>query len=98
MNGGVFGNAETALASKQREHRGFNYYFHRVFIKRSLLEIEFPELKGHPFLLPIYQMKRWLRLLNREKRKQVKKEISRVSEMDASTIDSFDKLLVSLGL
>lgn len=98
LNGGVFGNKENALASKQREHRGFGYYFYRVFMSRALLETEYPELKERPYLVPICQMKRWLRLLNRKKRKQVRKEIANVRAMKPETIDSFDKLLASLEL
>ena len=98
LDGGVFGNKENALASKQREYRGISYYFHRVFMSRALLETEYPELKEKPYLVPICQMKRWLRLLNRKKRKQVRKEIANVRAMKPETIDSFDKLLASLQL
>ena len=44
LNGGVFGNRENALASKQREHRGLSYFLHRVFMSRELLSTEYPEL------------------------------------------------------
>ena len=98
LNGGVFGNKENALASKQREHRGFNYYVHRTFMSRELMATEYPELKEKPYMLPFCQIKRWLRLLNPQKRKQVKQEIVSVREMQPETIDLFDKLLVSLGL
>jgi len=96
--GGVFGNKENALASKQREHRGFSYFFHRVFMRRVLLEAEYPELREKPYLMPICQMKRWLRLLNPKKREQIRKEITNVLVMKPEKIDSFDKLLASLGL
>ena len=96
--GGVFGNKENALASKQREHRGFSYFFHRVFMRRVLLEAEYPELREKPYLMPICQMKRWLRLLNHKKREQIRKEIANVRVMKPEKIDSFDKLLASLGL
>ena len=98
LNGGVFGNRETALASKQREHRGLSYFVHRVFMSRELLSTEYPELKDKLYLMPICQMKRWMRLMNSQKRKQVGREISDVRSMNAEKIDSFDKLLVSLGL
>ena len=45
LNGGVFGDSQTALVSKQRDHRGMSYYFHRVFMSRALLKTEYPELK-----------------------------------------------------
>ena len=98
LNGGVFGSKETAMASKQRKHRGVSYLIRRVFMSRELLESEYPELKEKHYLLLICQMKRWLRLLNRQKRKQVRGEIKRVSTMNPETIDSFDMLLTSLGL
>ena len=98
LNGGVFGNKETALASKQRVYRRNGYLLHRVFMKKALLETEYPELKDKPYMMPICQVKRWKRLLDPQKLAQAKKEISSVRAMKPETIDSFDKLLVSLGL
>lgn len=98
LNGGVFGNAENSLASSQREKRGFRYLLSRLFMKRSLLETEYPELKKKPYLMPLCQVKRWMRLANPQKRKRVRNEIKGVRTMSAETIDSFDKLLTSLGL
>ena len=67
-------------------------------MSRELLETEYPELKEKPYLLPICKVRRWSRLLNRQKRKQVRGEIRKVSAMNPETIDSFDMLLTSLGL
>ena len=99
LNGGVYGSKDTATASKQREHRGFfSYFVHRVFMSREVLSMEYPELKEKPYLLPLFQVRRWSRLINPQKRKQVKKEIISVRAIKPETIDSFDKLLLSLGL
>ena len=98
INGGVFGNNQTVLASRQREHRGLNYYYYRVFLSRSILEKVYPEIKDRPYLIPIYQIKRWFRLFNPRKRKLIRNEIANVRLMNAETINSFDKLLQELGL
>lgn len=98
FNGGVYGNKENVEAYKQRYNRGFSYYFHRVFMSRKLLELEFPELKKRSYMLPIYQIKRWMRLFERQKRIDVNNEIKRVNSMNPEIIDSFDRLLTSLGL
>lgn len=98
LNGGVFGTRESQLASQQRQHRGLGYFFRRVFMSRDLLATEYPILKEKPYLLPVCQIKRWIRLLDPKKRRQVKQEISSVKAMSAETIDSFDQLLASLGL
>ncbi|MBR0082430.1 MAG: nucleotidyltransferase family protein [Clostridia bacterium] len=98
QSGGVFGSAESSMASRQREHRGVRYLMHRILMSRELLETEYPVLKEKPYLLPVCQVKRWLRLLKRQKRRQVRREIRTVKSMQAETIDSFDQLLTSLGL
>lgn len=98
LDDGVFGNSENSLASKQREHRDSSYFFHHVFMSRKLLSTEYPELKERTYLLPICQVKRWMRLLNPQKRKQVTGEIKRIQAMNPHTIDSRDRLLTSLAL
>ena len=98
INGGVFGNRQTVLAARQREHRGFDYYFSRIFLSRNILENIYPNLKNKPFLIPFYQIRRWFRILNPKKREQVQKEIANVKALSSETIDSFDMLLNSLGL
>lgn len=98
LNGGVFGNKENARAYKQREHRGYNYYFHRIFLSRKQLEIFYPALIGKPYMLPVYQLRRWFSLFNKERRKQLKSEMEIMSSMNSETIDSFDRLLSQLGL
>ena len=72
--------------------------YHRLFMSRAKLETEYPELKDKPYLMPIYQVKRWLRLLNPKKRMQIKQEIKSIRNMSKDDIESFDKLLNSVGL
>lgn len=98
LNGGLFGNAESIMASKQRKYRGISYIYHRLFMNRLLLETEYTALSTQPNLLPIFQIKRWLRLLDPKKRKQVITEISKANAIDNGAIESFDKLLTTLGL
>ena len=98
LAGGVFGKKENALAAGQRKHRGFRYAMHRLFMSRALLESEYPELKEKPYLMPLCQIRRWLRLLKPQKRKQIIMELNQTRQMDSEAIDSFDKLLTSLGL
>ena len=62
-------------------------------MSRELLEAEYPALEEKPYLLPFCQVKRWLRLLNPQKRKQVREEINSVRAIKKEAIDSFDKLL-----
>lgn len=98
LNGGVFGSSETVMASKQRTKRGISYLWGRVFMSREKLETEYPELKQKPYLLPSRQIKRWSRLLSKEKRTQARQELKDVRELDSKVVESFDELLISLGL
>lgn len=98
LNGGVFGSSETVMASKQRTTRGIKYVWRRVFMSRSNLETEFPELKEKPYLLLTRQVKRWSRLLDKKKRNQVRKELEDLRALNPDAVESFHELLSSLGL
>lgn len=97
LNGGLFGCTETALASKQRDNK-FIYYFHRIFLSKNLLEIDYPLLKEKAFLYPVFLIKRWFNLLKSDKRKSVKNEIHCINSFDSDKIDAYNNLLSSLGL
>ncbi len=98
LSGGVFGNTEMFEAGRQRKHKRTRYLLDRIFIKNSILQEIYPQLKEKPLLLPIYQIKRWLNLLNADKRKRVLKEIKQVNSIPDESIRAFDELLNNLGL
>lgn len=98
LKGGVFGNVELAGAGNQREFRGISYLFKRLFVSNNVLKEMYPGLRKKPFLSPAYQVRRWFRLLNRDKRTHAIAEIRRTYNTKSETIDSFDKLLTSVGL
>lgn len=98
LMGGVYGNSEIASAAVLRENTGIRYYFRRLFIKKEALQELYPRLRDKPLLLPYYEIKRWFRLLNKTKRKRIFGELKGVHTINKDQIDSFDKLLTSLGL
>lgn len=98
LSGGVFGSSANSMASKMRTHRGSKYLLRRFFMSKALLEVDYPELKNKPYMFLVYQIKRWLRLLNPAVRNKVKREINTIKSIDDKAIESFDDLLVSLGL
>ena len=98
LNGGVFGNRNNAIATKQRNQHKISYIFQRIFLKREYLVIEFPELKEKPYLIAICQIKRWARLLDSNKRNKVESELHSLISLNQQTISSFDDLLTNLGL
>lgn len=97
FQGGVFGNANNAMVAKMRMHSGISYYYNRLFVKRKNMEQVFPILKKKPYLLLLYQMKRWSKGLT-SSRGRVKEEIRNMKNTDYRTMESFDALMKSVGL
>lgn len=98
MRGGVFGDSKTVAAANQRNHKGFRYISKRLFADKELLYEEFPQLKGKHYRMPIYQVKRWARLLDKNKRKIVSNEIKSIRATNQSDIEEYNHLLKNLGL
>ncbi len=77
LSGGVYGTSENlGKASAYRKGGKLKYIFNRIFKPRKELEIQFPNLKNRPILLPYYQIKRWFNLLDKEKRANAETEFS----------------------
>ena len=98
LRGGVFGDSKTVAAANQRAHKGFRYISKRLFADKELLYEEFPQLKGKQYRMPIYQVKRWARLLDKNKRKLVSNEIKSIRATNQSDIEDYNQLLQNLGL
>ena len=97
LNGGVYGNSKIASAAVLRESRGYKYLVRRLFIRKSVLQELYPNLRRKPYLLPYYQLKRWLRLCNKQRRKRAVGELKGIYSIREEQIVSFDQLLISLG-
>ena len=70
----------------------------RLFASRNVLEEMYPRLRAAPFLLPLYQVKRWLRLLDPVGRKEAMWELKTQRSISKESIRSFDALMNRLGL
>lgn len=98
LSGGVFGSAESASASKLREKGKSDYVMSRLFVSREVLEDQYPELRDKPYLMPVLQMKRWMRLLDKEKRAGAMREIDGINKAKNEEIEEFDEVLKRVGL
>ena len=97
FDGGVFGNRKNAAISELSKNQGYKYFIRRAFVKRQSLEIEYPNLKKHPSLLPFYQVKRWFNAVF-YKRNKVKNELHILRHTDDEEIASIKKLFECVGL
>ena len=98
LAGGVFGNSETAALAQVRKQSKAVYLFRRLFARREYLEELYPKLKNRPYLLPIYQIKRWFRLADKHRRKKAQQEFEVAISAGQKEKESVDVLLKSLGL
>ena len=98
LNGGVFGSAESVNASRMRNKQKGEYVLKRLLVSREVLEEEYPALKEKQYLLPVYQVERWMRLLDPKKRSHVLKELEGIRDVKREAVDTFDEMLRGLGL
>jgi len=98
LSGGVFGDSAHAVASQMRNKKRLRYLANRVFVSKEYLEALYPNLVNRPFLLGFYQARRWFRLMNKEERLRIKKEVNLSGVIDKKQVEEYDQFLSSLGL
>jgi len=99
LNGGVYGT--TTNAAKVQAASGISRvrsFTNMMFLSRQNLEVLYPGLKKHPLLLPFYQVRRWFRIVEREKQQKVKHFIDVRNSISKNDENSAMILLQSLGL
>lgn len=77
LSGGVYGNLENKVASRQNKKKNkFTYFLSRLFLPYRELKIKYPRLAKCPILYPYYTVKRWLKpIFNKESGKKMKNEL-----------------------
>ena len=99
LTGGVYGSATNAAAVKASKGESkFKSFFKLMFLSRKRLEIIYPSLHKHPILLPLYQIKRWLRIFNSKKRKRILNLVAARNSVSKNEIDCVGDLLEALKI
>lgn len=99
LYGGVYGNLGNIykMNAAQGENKTRSF-LKLIFPSREEMAMRFPLLKEYPILLPYYQVKRWFRIFNKDKRKNMKRQIDLRSGLSNQEINSTAELLEHLGL
>lgn len=97
LEGGVFDSGRFTGAVRQRNKRGLRYFLSRLFVSRAVLEAMYPALKRHPWLMPFFQIRRWFRLLDPEKRRNAVGDLAAAKAVNEEDITAYDRLLTELG-
>ena len=95
LGGGPFGSKTRAARHAAAEP---GYLMRRVFVPREVLSEMYPRLRKMPFLAPLYQARRWLRLLSAEKQAQAVAELKNSRATPDVGEKAYQELLEKLNL
>lgn len=99
LSGGVYGTLENSVSVGQNKKGGkIKYILSRVWLSYDVLKIQYPNLGKHKWLLPFYEVKRWLRLLFKGGVKRSVNEIKVTANMDSEKVERSARLMSELGL
>ena len=99
FTGGVYGNFENRVLARRRRVGGrLGYVLSRVFVSFEYLSLLYPDLKKRRWLFPIYQVRRWFRLLFAGRLKQASQELRAGDAMSDQRIQRTAALFRELGL
>jgi hypothetical protein len=100
LRGNQFEDKNNRAVLGQVRYGGKLKYFitRRVFLHYDYLKVEYPILKKHKWLTPVYHIVRWTRMLKKSVFRRALKEISANARVDESDSASAKELVDYLGL
>jgi hypothetical protein len=100
LDGGAFGTTENKAAAQSNTQRGskLRYILGRIFMPKKQLARIYPILDKYPILLPICQVRRWLRTLRRGRGKKALGELAYTAGIPKEKEEAVGALMQRLGL
>lgn len=99
IDGGLFGSTESKIvAGKTKTEGNVKYYFQRIFIPYKEFCASYPVLEKFPILYPFYTVKRWFKVFDKNKAKDVVKEISVNQKIKQDSVDELKALFNDLKI
>lgn len=97
IRGGLFGTYENAVDVKGKKGK-FRYLLGRAFPPFVNMKEMYPTLKKHKWLLPIFYVARWFKVLVKLIAGKARDELKAINNMDEKRVEDTQKLFDSLGL
>ena len=98
LAGGVFGNALFKNAARQRKDRGWKYILSRAFPPEYEVKEYFKDPSGKQHVLAYYYLKRFVKLLEKDMRGELRKVIPEILSSDQEYQNAADELFRRLEL
>ncbi len=97
--GGVYGTEANAAKTQAAEGVSrLGYFWRLMFLPRENLQVIYPALKKHPKMAPLYQVRRWLRVLRRDKRHKLRSLTQARNSVTSQQTQTTARLMGALGL
>lgn len=99
INGGVYGTMSNRISVEQITRGGkANYVLSRLWLPYNVLKFQYPSLDGNPALLPLYEIRRWCKLLVGGRAKRSMNELKFNSSIPQDKQELIKGMLSNLGL
>lgn len=99
MNAGVYGNVENRVVINYAKRGSkIGYILSRIWTPYEKLKVVYPSLEGKRILTPVYQIKRWFRILKESGLKKLKTEVRVTSAQSADDTQKTAEFLAELGI
>ncbi len=99
LKAGVYGSYDNKIAVREVQSGGKNKYIRsRIWLPFEQLKVQYPKLEKRKWLTPVYQFRRWCRLIFCGRMKQSMKELKTVNAVTEEKQKAMEKMLQALGL
>ena len=98
LDGGVYGARTNAIAANSQKKSPVSYIFQKVFMPLEQLSVKYPAVKDKPYLVPYYQVRRWISAIGRGGMNNVRKGLNANNRVSENEINEYSRLFENLGL
>lgn len=97
--GGVYGSMQNSVTVKEIKSKGKKrYILSRIFCPYNILKLQYPVLQKHKWLMPIYQIRRWIEILFCGRSKKALKELRTARQINDEGRNNIQHMLKELDL
>lgn len=99
VSGGAYGSTENTVSVEQTKTVSKTAYFiKRIFMPYKQLVVKYPELEKHPYLAPVYQVRRWGRIIFKGGMKRTRDQFEAGKRISSDKVERTKILLEKIGL
>ncbi len=98
LDGGVYGIKKNQIAFKRKKKGNVSYILERIFMPYEQLIITYPSLKNRRHLAPLYQVRRWFRIVLNGRIFNSSQEIAANNEITEKSVEAIAYLFENLGI